>query len=189
MIPGRLDECTAIEHPVGPECGRVASACPAWAGPCRGVSDAGDCERAGRDDAGRGGTAGWDGAPGVARRGGALQCRGRCGLHDRPKPGRPPRLGPEHMAELRAWVLAGPDVETSGTSAWTLADVCRHVEARWGVRYHEGHMSKLMKKLGLSWQKTRPSHPKANPEAKDAFVKGGCKANSTALPRSIRPSA
>src|SRR3954447_1169353 len=116
-------------------------------------------------------------------------CEGLAGLHDRPKPGRPPRLGPEQMAELRAWVLAGPEVETSGTSAWTLADICREVEARWGVRHHEGHMSKLMKKLGLSWQKTRPSPRKAKPEAKDAFVKGGCKANSTASRRSIRPSA
>ena len=40
-----------------------------------------------------------------------------------------------------------------------------------GVCYHEGHMSKLMRKLGLSRQKARPSHPKANPAAREAFAK------------------
>jgi transposase len=52
-----------------------------------------------------------------------------------------------------------------------LAELCREVEARWGVCYHEGHMSKLMRKLGLSRQKARPSHPKANPAAREAFAK------------------
>ena len=57
-----------------------------------------------------------------------------------------------------------------------------------GVRYHEGHMSKLMRKLGLSRQKARPSHPKTDPEAREAFAKGGFRTNWTASRRSIPAS-
>jgi len=98
---------------------------------------------------------------------------GLAGLHDRPRPGRPPRLDEERRAALRKLVLDGPDVEVTGLSAWTLGELCREVEERWGVCYHEGHMSKLVRALGLSRQKARPSHPKADPAARDAFAKGG----------------
>ena len=59
-------------------------------------------------------------------------------------------------------VLDGPDVETTGVSAWTLGELCREVEERWDVRFHEGHMSKVVRALGLSHQKARPSHSKAD---------------------------
>src|SRR5215213_9651900 len=99
------------------------------------------------------------------------------------------RLAGMERQALRQLVLDGPEVEATGVSAWTLAELCREVEVRWGVRYHEGHMSKLVRALGLSRQKARPSHPKANPAAREAFAKGGFKANSTASPPSTLASA
>ena len=114
---------------------------------------------------------------------------GLAGLHDRPRPGSKPRLGEAHRAALRQLVLDGPEVEATGVSAWTLAELCREVEVRWGVRYHEGHMSKLVRALGLSRQKARPSHPKANPAAREAFAKAGFTANSTASRPSTLASA
>lgn len=102
---------------------------------------------------------------------------GLSGLHDRPRPGAKPRLDEAQRAALRQLVLDGPDVEATGLSAWTLGELCREVEARWAVRYHEGHMSKLVRSLGLSRQKARPSHPKADPAARDAWAKGGCNAS------------
>lgn len=101
------------------------------------------------------------------------------GLHDSPRPGPAPRLDEARRAALRRLVLDGPDVEATGLSAWTLGDLCREVEARWGVRYHEGHMSKLVRGLGLSRQKARPSHPEADAAAREAFAKGGCRRPST----------
>jgi transposase len=95
---------------------------------------------------------------------------GLTGLHDRPRPGAKPRLDEARRAALRQLILDGPEVETTGLSAWTLGELCREVEARWGIRYHEGHMSKLVRALGLSWQKARPSHPKADPAAREAFA-------------------
>jgi transposase len=114
---------------------------------------------------------------------------GLAGLHDRPRLGPRSRLSNDQHEQLRQLVLDGPDVEATGLSAWTLGELCREVATRWGVRYHEGHMSKLMRKLGLSWQKARPSHPKADPAAREAFAKGGFKANWGASRRRIPASA
>lgn len=114
---------------------------------------------------------------------------GLAGLHNRRHPGRKPRLSEEQMKQLRQIVLDGPDIETTGVSAWTLEEICREVQARWDVSYHPGHMSKLMRKLGLSWQKARPSHPKSDPAAQEAFVKGGCSVSWPRLPPHILPSA
>jgi transposase len=114
---------------------------------------------------------------------------GLAGLHDRPRPGAKPRLDEARRAALRQLILDGPEVETTGLSAWTLGELCREVETRWGVRYHAGHMSKLVRALGLSWQKARPSHPKADPAAREAFAKGGSRSNWTASRRSTPAAA
>lgn len=109
---------------------------------------------------------------------------GLAGLHDRPRPGAPRRLDGAREEALRRLVLDGPDVEATGLSAWTLPDLCREVEARWGVAYHPSHMGKIMRRLGLSRQKARPSHPEADPAAREAFAKGGSRTRSR---RSVRP--
>ena len=104
---------------------------------------------------------------------------GLVGLHDRPRPGRTARLDGERKAALKQVVLDGPDVAATGLSAWTLSDLCQEVKQRWGVAYHPSHMGKLMRQLDLSWQKARPSHPKADAAAREAFAKGGCRPPST----------
>ena len=94
------------------------------------------------------------------------------GLHDRPRSGRPEGLTPGQQAALKAWVLRGPDPERDGISAWRLADVCARAECAYGVRYSEWGMARLLKRLGLSRQKTRPRHPQGDPAARAAFKKG-----------------
>jgi transposase len=42
-------------------------------------------------------------------------------------------LDGERRATLKQVVLDGPDVEATGLSAWTLSELCREVEERWGV--------------------------------------------------------
>lgn len=94
------------------------------------------------------------------------------GLKDKPRSGRPPRLTEGQQAALRALILRGPDPERDGVSSWRIEDLCRIAEERFGVRYHEGGMLRLVKSLGLSWQKTRPRHPQADPAAVRAFKRG-----------------
>ena len=94
-----------------------------------------------------------------------LNVAGIDGLRDRPHTGRPSRLTEGQMAAFRAVVLRGPDSEQDGLSSWTAKDLCRIVAARYKVSYSENGMLKLLKSLDLSWQKTRPVHPRADPRA------------------------
>jgi transposase len=93
------------------------------------------------------------------------------GLHDRPRSGRPERLTEGRQAALKAWVLRGPDPERDGVSAWRLVDVCAHAEEAYGVRYSGWGMSCLLRRLGLSRQKTRPRHPEGSAAERAAFKK------------------
>jgi transposase len=93
------------------------------------------------------------------------------GLRDQPRSGRPSFLSDGQLATLRGWMLRGPDPERDGVSSWTARDLCRLVEASFAVSYSENGMLRLLHDLGLSWQKTRPVHPQAEPKAQQAFKK------------------
>jgi transposase len=101
-----------------------------------------------------------------------LNAEGLDGLYDRPRSGRPRRLDAEQEAKIKAAVLAGPDIEKDGLSAFTLEDIRRMIEKQHGTSYHIGYMGRLMQRLGLSRQKARPSHPKKDEAAAAAFKKG-----------------
>ena len=105
---------------------------------------------------------------------GAIQrfnAEGPDGLHDRPRSGRPEQLTAGQQAALKAHILRGPEPERDGVSAWRLVDLCEHVERTYGVSYSQWGLSRVLKRLNLSRQKTRPSHPKGSPAAQAAFKK------------------
>ena len=104
-----------------------------------------------------------------------FNAEGPDGLHDRPRTGRPEQLSPGRQAALKAHILRGPEPERDGVSAWRLVDLCEHVERTYGVHYSPWGLSCLLKRLNLSRQKTRPSHPKGNPAAQAAFKKGAAR--------------
>ena len=93
------------------------------------------------------------------------------GLADRWGDGRPPTFDAQEQAELMRMVLAGPDPETSGLSAYTLEDLASLCEEQFGKRMHPWSLGRLLKRLGFSRQKTRPSHPQKDPAAQAAFKK------------------
>ena len=95
------------------------------------------------------------------------------GLYDCWGDGRPPKLEPQEQAELIRIVLQGPDVE-SGLSAFTREDLARICEARFGKSFHPASLGRLLKRLGFSRQKARPSHPQKDPAQAEAFKRGCC---------------
>lgn len=98
---------------------------------------------------------------------------GIAGLRDRPR-GRPPlRLTEGEEAALAAAILRGPDPEKDGCCAWTRADLCNWIEANFATRYHPSSMTRVLRRMGFSRQKARPSHPKSDPAAQARFKKGG----------------
>src|SRR3954468_6277217 len=96
---------------------------------------------------------------------------GIAGLRDRSRPGRPCALDEGRQAALKALILRGPRLERDGCVAWRIRDLCALAERRFGVRYGESGMARLMKRLDLSRQKARPVHPEADPKARERFKK------------------
>lgn len=93
------------------------------------------------------------------------------GLADLPRDGRPPKLDAWEKAELVELVLAGPDPERSGISAFTRDDLVAICKERFGKRLHATSIGRILRDLGLSRQKARPSHPQKDPAAQAAFKK------------------
>lgn len=93
------------------------------------------------------------------------------GLRDRSRSGRPCALAEGQQAALKALILKGPKLKRDGCVAWRSRDLCVLVERRFGVRYSESGMLKLLGGLDLSWQKARPIHPEADAKAQACFKK------------------
>jgi transposase len=100
-----------------------------------------------------------------------FNAEGLAGLWDRPRPGRPEKLSMTRQEELRAWVLAGPDPEVDGISSYRLLDIAAHIQERWAVSFTLSALSRLLHRMGLSWQTTRPVHPKGDAEAQELYKK------------------
>lgn len=96
---------------------------------------------------------------------------GVAGLADSWQGGRPPILTLDEQAELLAAVMAGPDPERDGFCAYTREDLVALAEKKFGKTMHPTSMGRLLRKLGLSRQKARPSHPMKDPVAAAAFKK------------------
>jgi transposase len=96
---------------------------------------------------------------------------GLAGLKDRPHTGRPRKLDEAQREELHDIALAGPDIEKDQLSAYTRDDLAAIVQSKWNVVYDVTSIGRMLREMGLSRQKTRPSHPKKNPEAGEAFLK------------------
>ena len=93
------------------------------------------------------------------------------GLRDRPRPGRPCALDEGRRPRSRRWSSRAPSSSATAASPGAPATCARLVERRFGVRYSETGMLRLLKGLDLSWQKARPVHPEADPRAQERFKK------------------
>ena len=93
------------------------------------------------------------------------------GLRDRPGGGAKTQLNAERCAELKAWITAGPDPDRDGVSTYRLVDIAEWVERKWDLKYTLSGMSKLLRRIGLSWQKARPTHPQGDAAAREEFKK------------------
>ena len=96
---------------------------------------------------------------------------GVAGLCDLWSGGRPPLLTAEQQAELFDIVLAGPDPEKDGFCAFTRDDLVAISKKNFGVVMHPASMGRVLRRLDLSRQKARQSHPMKDPAAAAAFKK------------------
>lgn len=96
---------------------------------------------------------------------------GLAGLCDRHKGVRVPRLVPAQMAELAAWVEAGPDPARDGVVRWRRSDLARRITSTFGIEVHERTVGTYLAALGYRRLSVRPQHPTLDPEAQETFKK------------------
>ena len=85
----------------------------------------------------------------------------------------PPMLTLDEQAELLAIVMAGPDPEKDGFCAFTRDDLVAIAKKKFGKSMHPASMGRVLRRLDLSRQKARPTHPMKNPAAAAAFKEPG----------------
>lgn len=96
---------------------------------------------------------------------------GVAGLADLPKGHNPEKLTEEEKVILKDKILRTPDPAKDSVCSWRIVDLCAFVEARFEKQVSPSGMWGILKRMGLSHQKTRPVHPKSDPAAQDAFKK------------------
>jgi transposase len=83
----------------------------------------------------------------------AWAAQGREGLRAAGRAGRKPRLSGAELTRVEQALRAGPGAQGYATDLWTLPRIRAVIERITGVRYHEGHVWRVMRKLGWSLQK------------------------------------
>jgi len=83
----------------------------------------------------------------------AFQQNGLAGLRARPIPGCPPRLSANRKCQLERLLLQGPLKAGYKTDLWTLPRIAKLIERSFQVRYHPGHVWKILRALHWSCQK------------------------------------
>jgi transposase len=79
---------------------------------------------------------------------------GRAGLKKAGRAGRKPRLSAGDRQRLQGLLLKGPEQLGYETPLWTCPRVAHLIEQEFGVRYHQGHVWKVL--VGLGWSPQRP---------------------------------
>jgi transposase len=78
---------------------------------------------------------------------------GQASLHDRPHPGRVPRLTPDQPARVPALLSRGAEAWGFPGERWTRERVADVIRRQFGVTYHPAHISRLLARWGWTLQK------------------------------------
>ena len=82
-----------------------------------------------------------------------LDISGVHGLRKAERTGRPPRLTAVQMRAIERALKRGAEVFGFSTGLWTAPRVRELIEQRTGVRYHEAHVWRILRKLNWSCQR------------------------------------
>ena len=82
-----------------------------------------------------------------------LEQQGLRGLRKAKRTGRPPKLSPTQLRDIERALKRGPEGFGFTTGLWTASRVRDLIEDRTGVRYHEAHVWRILRKLNWSCQR------------------------------------
>jgi transposase len=86
-------------------------------------------------------------------------------------PGPAPRLDEEQRDVLGALIDAGPQAAGYTSGVWTGPMIADLIEQRFGVRYHNHHIPRLLNQLGFSVQRPRKRLARADLEAQATWLR------------------
>lgn len=93
------------------------------------------------------------------------------GLATSKAPGPEPKLSPEQSQELARLIEEGPLAAGYQSGVWTGPMIGDLIEERFGVRYHNHHVPRLLHRLGFSVQRPRKRLAKADAQAQATWLK------------------
>ena len=99
------------------------------------------------------------------------QVMGAEGLRDAERPGPTPRLSEAQKAELATIIEAGPQAAGFTSGMWTGPMIGDLIRRRFGVRYHNHHIPRLLGWMGFSVQRPRKRLARADAEAQAAWLR------------------
>ncbi|PYT51291.1 MAG: IS630 family transposase [Acidobacteria bacterium] len=82
------------------------------------------------------------------------RAQGKSALRKAGRAGRKPRLSEKQRQQLEKLLVAGPERLGYETPLWTCPRVAHLIEQEFDVRYHDGHVWKIL--VGLGWSPQRP---------------------------------
>lgn len=94
---------------------------------------------------------------------------GLAGLKAKSPTGRPSKLTPEQLKQVKAYIIDNAIKSEGGRLQGR--DVQTFIESQFAVTYQKTNIYQLMHKLNLSWITTRSKHPKQSIEAQASFKK------------------
>src|SRR5256886_3775300 len=83
------------------------------------------------------------------------------GLHDRPRPGPPPRVDEATAARLRERIVAGAELERDGVVAFRGVDAQRILKEEFDVDCSLSSTYRLLHRAKMGWPAPPPRHPQA----------------------------
>jgi transposase len=91
---------------------------------------------------------------------------GKKALRGTGRAGRLPKVTDAELAKVERALRKGPRAHGYGTDLWTLARVSEVIEEVTGVKYHPGHVWRVLRQMG--WSRQRPA--RAATERDDAAI-------------------
>lgn len=103
--------------------------------------------------------------------------------------GRPPRLTQAQLRRVEKALLKGAVVNGYPTELWTLRRVAEVIERVTGVAYHQGHVWRILRRLG--WSRQKPARRSAERDEKriEAWIKDDWPAIKRGLSETTRGSS
>lgn len=86
----------------------------------------------------------------------AWEQSGQAGLSAAGRAGRKPKVTAAQLKQVEQELLRGPAAHGYASALWTLSRIARLITNVIGVRYHPGHVWRILR--GMGWSLQRPEH-------------------------------